>query len=206
MTLDEALAVCPIIAILRGVRPEEVCDHAEALFQAGVRAVEAPLNSPQPFDSVAHLAKAYGDRMVVGGGTVLDPGQVDALAEAGATFVVSPNTDGDVIRQALKWGLTPAPGFATATEAFAALKAGARHLKLFPAGVLGPNYLKQLKAVLPPEVCVWAVGGVGPADLAAWRSAGARGFGLGGELYRPGQTPEVTAETARAAVAAAQAL
>jgi 2-dehydro-3-deoxyphosphogalactonate aldolase len=206
MTLDEALAVCPVVAILRGVRPKEVGDHAEALYRAGVRAVETPLNSPEPLESVARLARAYGDRMAVGGGTVLEPGQVDTLAEAGAGFVVSPNTDADVIRQALTRGLTPAPGFATATEAFAALKAGARHLKLFPAGVLGPDYLKQLKAVLPSEASIWAVGGVGPADLAAWRAAGAKGFGLGGELYRPGQTPEVTAEKARAAVAAAAAL
>jgi 2-dehydro-3-deoxyphosphogalactonate aldolase len=206
MTLDEALAVCPIVAILRGVRPDEVGDHAAALYRAGVRAVETPLNSPEPLESVARLARAYGDRMAVGGGTVLEPGQVDTLAEAGAGFVVSPNTDADVIRQALTRGLTPAPGFATATEAFAALKAGARHLKLFPAGALGPDYLKQLKAVLPSEASIWAVGGVGPADLAAWRAAGAKGFGLGGELYRPGQTPEVTAEKARTAVAAAQAL
>ena len=209
MTLDEALAACPIVAILRGVRPEEVLDHAEALFCAGVRAVETPLNSPEPLESVARLARAYGDRMAVGGGTVLNPAQVDALAEAGAAFIVSPNTDGEVIRQALTRGLTPAPGFATATEGFAALKAGARHLKLFPAEVLGPAHLKQLKAVLPPEAWILAVGGVGPADLALWRAAGARGFGLGGELYRPGQTPEVTAEKARvamAAVAAAQAL
>jgi 2-dehydro-3-deoxyphosphogalactonate aldolase len=206
MTLDEALAVCPIVAILRGVRPDEVGDHAAALYRAGVRAVETPLNSPEPLESVARLARAYGDRMAVGGGTVLEPGQVDTLAEAGAGFVVSPNTDADVIRQALTRGLTPAPGFATATEAFAALKAGARHLKLFPAGALGPDYLKQLKAVLPSEASIWAVGGVGPADLAAWRAAGAKGFGLGGELYRPGQTPEVTAEKARAAVAAAAAL
>lgn len=206
MTLDEALAECPVVAILRGVRPDEVLAHAEALFAAGLRGVEVPLNSPEPLTSIERLVKTWGDRMVVGGGTVLDAESVEAVARAGGRIIISPNTACEVIRQAVKLQLDPAPGFATASEAFLALEAGARHLKLFPAVTYGPGHVKQLKAVLPPEAVVWAVGGVGPDSMAEWWAAGVRAFGLGGEVYRAGQSPAETAEKAAKVMAAARRL
>lgn len=206
MTLDGALAECPVVAILRGVQSDEVLDHAQALFAAGVRAVEVPLNSPDPLDSIGRLAGAYGDRMAVGAGTVLTAERVGAVAEAGGRMIVAPNTSAEVIRRAIELGLTPAPGFATATEAFTALGAGARHLKLFPAATYGAGHLRQLKAVLPSAAVIWAVGGVGPDSMAGWWAAGARAFGLGGEIYRAGQSVAETAEKAIRVMAAARAL
>jgi 2-dehydro-3-deoxyphosphogalactonate aldolase len=206
MPLDEVLMQSPILAILRGVRPDEVLDHAEALFRAGVRAVEVPLNSPAPLDSLRRLAEQWGNRMAVGAGTVLESAQVDAVAQAGARFVVAPNTDPTVIGRAVARGLSPAPGFATASEAFKALACGARHLKLFPALTYGPAHLKQLMAVLPPQAVVWAVGGIHAGNMAEWWAAGARAFGIGGELYRPGQSPADTAAKAEAMMGAAAAL
>lgn len=206
MMLAEALAECPVVAILRGVRPDEVLDHAEALFDAGLRGLEVPLNSPEPVDSIRKLVEAYGQRMVVGGGTVLTPEAVDAVADAGGRIIISPNTDTEVIRRTVARGLDSAPGFATASEAFTAIHAGARHLKLFPAVTYGPGHLKQLKAVLPPEVVVWGVGGVGPDSLADWWVAGARAFGLGGEIYRAGQSVAETREKASRVMAAARQL
>jgi 2-dehydro-3-deoxyphosphogalactonate aldolase len=206
MTLDDALAECPVVAILRGVRPDEVLAHAEALFAAGVRGIEAPLNSPNPLESIRMLARAYGERMAVGAGTVLSAERVDAVAEAGGKIIVAPNTSIEVIRRAVQLDLDPAPGFATASEAFTAFDAGARHLKLFPAVTYGPAHLKQLKAVLPPAAVVWAVGGVGPDSMAEWWAAGARAFGLGGEIYRAGQSVAETTEKAARVVAAARAL
>jgi 2-dehydro-3-deoxyphosphogalactonate aldolase len=203
MTLNEALDTCPLIAILRGVRPEEALDHAHALVEAGLRAIEIPLNSPDPLTSVARLAEGLGERVLCGAGTVLTAAQVDAVAAAGGRLIVSPNTSAAVISRAVELGLTPVPGVATASEAFAAIDAGARWLKLFPARTYGPDHLRQLRAVLPADVKVLAVGGVGPADMALWRAAGVSGFGLGSELYRPGQTPAETAAKAARAVAAA---
>jgi 2-dehydro-3-deoxyphosphogalactonate aldolase len=206
MTLDDALAECPVVAILRGVQSDEVLDHANALFAAGVRAIEVPLNSPDPLDSIGKLAGAYAGRMAVGAGTVLTAERVEAVAEAGGRIIVAPNTSAEVIRRAVELGLAPAPGFATATEAFAALEAGARHLKLFPAVTYGPGHLKQLKAVLPSAAVIWAVGAVGPDSMADWWAAGARAFGLGGEIYRAGQSVAETAEKAIRVMAAARAL
>ncbi|RAK60945.1 2-dehydro-3-deoxy-6-phosphogalactonate aldolase [Phenylobacterium hankyongense] len=206
MTLDEALSECPVVAIVRGITPDEILDHAGALLQAGVLGVEVPLNSPDPIESVRRLAEAFGDRMAIGAGTVLTAERVDAVAAVGGRIIVSPNTSGEVIRRAVELKLDPAPGFATASEAFMAIEAGARHLKLFPAVTYGPAHVKQLKAVLPPEAVVWAVGGVGPASMAEWWSAGVRAFGLGGELYRPGQSVAETDEKAQRVVAAARAL
>lgn len=202
MTLDEALKEAPVVAIVRGVRPEEILDHAAALYQAGVRGIEVPLNSPEPVESIRKLAAEFGDRMVTGAGTVLHAEQVDAVAEAGGRIIVSPNTSCEVIRRAVELKLDPAPGFATATEAFMAIEAGARHLKLFPAVTYGVAHLNQLKAVLPAEVTVWAVGGVGALDLADWWAAGARAFGLGGELYRAGQSLAETRSKAEAVMGA----
>jgi 2-dehydro-3-deoxyphosphogalactonate aldolase len=204
MTLDEALAEVPVIAIIRGVRPEEVVAVAEALHAGGVRVVEVPLNSPEPLDSIGRLA-AFEGRMVWGAGTVLSPEAADAVADAGGRIAVSPNTDPAVIRRVLERGMVPLPGFGTASEAFAAYAAGARELKLFPAATYGAAHIKALKAVLPPDARVHAVGGVGPAAMAEWRAAGADGFGLGSELYKPGMTPEEVYTRALAAVAAATA-
>ncbi len=206
MTLDEALAICPVVAIIRGVTPEEAVAIGEALHDGGLRAVEVPLNSPCPLESIRRLTDAFAGRMATGAGTVLSPDKVDAVADAGGRIIVSPNTSQPVIRRAVELGLDPAPGFSTPTEAFQAIDAGARHLKLFPAVSFGSAHVRQLKAVLPPEVVVWAVGGVGPATMADWWEAGVRGFGLGGELYRPGQGAAETREKARAAAQAAAAL
>jgi 2-dehydro-3-deoxyphosphogalactonate aldolase len=206
MTLDEALAECPAVAILRGVRPDEILDHAQALHAAGIRGVEVPLNSPEPLESIRRLAEAFRDRLCVGGGTVLTAERVEAVAKVGGRIILAPNTCGEVIRRGAGLILDPVPGFATATEAFLALDAGARHLKLFPAVTYGPVHLRQLKAVLPPEAVIWAVGGVGPDSLGDWWQAGARAFGLGGELYRAGQSAAETAEKAARVVAAVRDL
>jgi 2-dehydro-3-deoxyphosphogalactonate aldolase len=206
MLIQDAMAEIPLVAILRGVRPEESVATAEALFAAGIRIVEVPLNSPDPLASIKAIAQAYGREMVVGAGTVLSIDRVVAVAEAGGRIIVSPDTRPDVIRTTLKEGLTPMPGFATASEAFAAYDAGARWLKLFPASTYGAGHIKALKAVLPADATVLAVGGAGAANLAQWWDAGARGFGLGSELYKPGQSAEVTAEKAKAVVEAYRAL
>lgn len=201
MTLDEAMGETPLVAILRGVKPDEILDVAEALYSAGIRVVEVPLNSPDPLESIARL-RAYEDRMIYGAGTVLRPGGVDAVAQAGGRLSVSPNTSEAVIRRAVEKGLTPMPGFATATEAFCALEAGARWLKLFPASTYGVGHLKALKAVLPAEAVVLPVGGVKPEAMAQWWAAGAGGFGLGSELYKPGFTAAEVHGRAVLAVAA----
>jgi 2-dehydro-3-deoxyphosphogalactonate aldolase len=202
MTLDEALAAVPIVAIIRGVRPDEVLDIAEALYSAGVRVVEVPLNSPEPLGSIQRLAETWRGRMVCGAGTVLSVEDVDGVAAAGGEIVVSPNTRADVIRRSIERGMTPMPGFATPTEAFEAYAAGARRLKLFPAVSFGSAHVRQLKAVLPKDASVLAVGGVGADAMAEWRAAGADGFGIGGEIYKPGQTAEDTYERAKGLVEA----
>jgi len=171
-----------------------------------VRGLEVPLNSPDPIASIGKLAEAFGGRMAVGAGTVLTTDRVEAVAAAGGRIIVSPNTSQEVIRRSVALRLDPAPGFSTPTEAFLALEAGARHLKLFPAATFGPAHVRQLKAVLPPEAVVWAVGGVGPEQMADWWAAGARAFGLGGELYRAGQAVSESAAKAARVVAAARAL
>ena len=205
MRLEDALAETPLVAILRGVRPDEILAIAEALYTAGVRVLEVPLNSPEPLESISRL-KAFEDRLIHGAGTVLRPGAVDAVAQAGGRIVVSPNTDCSVIRRAVELGLAPMPGFATATEAFLAIGAGAKYLKLFPASPYGVGHLKALAAVLPPEAVVQPVGGIRPEDMAEWWAAGARGFGLGSDLYKPGFTAEEVHARALKAVAAVKSL
>lgn len=199
MTLAEALREIPIIAIIRGVRPPEAAGIGEALFRAGIRVIETPLNSPDPLASIAELVKALGDRAIIGGGTVLNSADVDGLAQIGAKIIVAPNTACDVIAHALELGLTPMPGFFTPSEALDAVSAGARHLKLFPAATGGFTHMKALRAVLPKDVHLYAVGSVEPGDFVQWRAAGAAGLGLGSELYKPGMsTDEVYARALQA--------
>ena len=206
MTFDQVLARSPIVAIIRGVTPDEAVDVARAIYDAGVRIIEVPMNSPDPLESLKRINAAYGQEMIVGVGTVLNPEVVDRAADAGARIIVSPNTRSAVIKRTIERGLTPLPGFATASEAFEAYDAGARYLKLFPASTYGTGHLKALMAVLPKDATVLAVGGAGPDVMADWWKAGARGFGLGSDLYKAGQSAEVTREKALAAVEAVRAL
>lgn len=200
--IDPHLSALPLIAILRGLKPDEALAIGEALFHCGFRCLEVPLNSPEPLDSIALLAERFGDRMLVGAGTVLTTDAVDDVARAGGRLIVSPNADPAVIAHAKTRGMVCLPGVFTPTEAFVALAAGADGLKLFPAEVAGPAGLKALKAVLPRDVPLYGVGGVDPATLSQWRSAGADGFGIGSALYRPGRAAVDVARQAEAFVAA----
>jgi 2-dehydro-3-deoxyphosphogalactonate aldolase len=191
-----------VIAILRGVTPGEVLDVAAVLHAAGVRVIEVPLNSPQPFDSIARLAGAWGNRVLVGAGTVLTPEDVDRVADAGGRLVLAPNFDAAVVRQTKARGLLSVPGVATPSEGFAALAAGADALKLFPAEMMGPPVLKAWRAVFPPGTAMLPVGGVGVANLAAFKAAGAVGAGIGSSLYAPGVALDELGQRARALVAA----
>jgi 2-dehydro-3-deoxyphosphogalactonate aldolase len=191
-----------LIAILRGLDPDRAVETAEALVEAGIAWIEVPLNSPEPLRSIAAMRTALGDRARIGAGTVLTPEQVRAVAAAGAGFVVSPNCDPRVIARTKQLGLGSYPGVFSPTECFAALAAGADALKVFPAGLMGPGGLRAIRAVLPPETLVYAVGGVGPRDFADWRAAGADGFGLGSSLFQPGWPLARIAEQARASAEA----
>lgn len=190
------LAAMPLIAILRGVRPEEVAPIGLALCEAGFRVIEIPLNSPQPLDSIRRLATALGSRAAIGAGTVLTVADVQAVAAAGGTVVVSPNADADVIRGTRAAGLVSCPGVATPTEGFAALAAGADILKLFPAEQIAPPVVKAWRAVFPASIPLVPVGGITPSTMRAYLDAGASGFGLGSALYRPGITVEAVRRTA----------
>jgi len=203
-TIDRLLdgGAPPVIAILRGVTPADVVGIGAALVAAGVRLIEVPLNSPDPFASIAALQAEFGGDALIGGGTVLDLASVERLSQTGATLMVAPNADPDVIARAIALGLEPLPGFLTPSEAFAAIAAGARRLKLFPAFSAGAAYLKALREVLPAEVGVWAVGGVDADNLGAWIGAGAEGLALGGWLYRPGNSAADVAAKATQIVAA----
>jgi 2-dehydro-3-deoxyphosphogalactonate aldolase len=192
----------PLIAILRGLDPGSAVAVGQALIDAGITRIEVPLNSPDPLVSIRRLAQAFGAVAQIGAGTVLTPGEVEAVAGAGGSLIVSPNTDPEVIATAKRLGLESLPGAFTATECFAALKAGADGVKLFPASHLGADGLAALRAVLPPAAKVYAVGGVGPGDFAAWRAAGASGFGIGGALYAPGRSAAEVGARAREMVAA----
>lgn len=190
----------PLVAILRGVTPDEVAPIGEALVEAGITWIEVPLNSPDPLESIASLVARLGDHAVVGAGTVLSTDDVEAVAATGARLIVSPNMNPEVIRTTKAKGLISLPGVFTATECFAALEAGADGLKLFPADILGPAGMKALKAVLAPSVTTYAVGGVSVDNVPTWLDAGANGFGLGSWLYKPGSTAGDVAARARAIV------
>jgi 2-dehydro-3-deoxyphosphogalactonate aldolase len=196
--LMRAFDVCPLIAILRGVTPDDAVPHGVALYEAGFRLIEVPLNSPQPLTSIAALRDALPADTRVGAGTVLRVEQVDAVRDAGGELIVMPHADPDVIRRAKALGLACTPGVATPTEAFAALKAGADALKMFPAEQLGPVVVKAWRAVIDAAVPLVPVGGVTPDNMGAYLAAGASGFGLGSALYRPGQASAATGAHARA--------
>ena len=198
----EAFAACPLVAILRGLTPAEAPAIGDALVAAGITLVEVPLNSPDPFASIVLLAERLAGRALVGAGTVLTCEQVAAVADAGGTLIVSPNSDTTVIGAAVAAGLISLPGYFTPTEAFAAIGAGAHALKLFPADGTSPAMLKAQRAVLPRDVPVLAVGGITPDTMSVWRAAGADGFGLGSNLYRPGKPAAAVFEDARRYVAA----
>ena len=191
------LQECPLVAIIRGVKPDEVEAIGEAIYAAGIRIIEGPLNSPQPLDSIGRLAKSLGDRALIGAGTVLDPGDVARVRGVGGRLIVSPSTDTEVIAATAQAGMVSSPGFFTPSEAFQALKAGATALKLFPAEAVTPAFVKAQRAVLPKDVPLLVVGGVRPDNMRAWLDAGADGFGLGSGLYKPGQTPDEVAAQAR---------
>lgn len=194
---DTAFARLPLIAILRGVRPDEVEAIGDALAEAGFTLIEVPLNSPDPLESIARLAKRFAGRAVIGAGTVLRACDVDAVRAAGGTMIISPNTDTFVIAASAAAGLVSLPGIATPSEAFAALQAGATGLKLFPAEAATPAVLKAMRAVLPAGVRVLPVGGITPDAMAPWRKAGAAGFGLGSALYQPGMSAAEVGTRAR---------
>jgi 2-dehydro-3-deoxyphosphogalactonate aldolase len=198
--LELYLGECPLIAIVRGVTPDDAEAIGQALFENGIRIIEVPLNSPDPLKSIERLAASLGDSALVGAGTVLKPHQVADVRAAGGRIIVSPNVNKDVIAAAASDGLVSIPGYFTPTEAFQALDAGATALKLFPAEAAGPTVLKAQLAVIPTDVPLLAVGGIKPDNMHPWLDAGARGFGLGGGLYQPGQTADETAAKARAYV------
>jgi len=191
-----------IIAILRGVRPDEVAGIGAALLVAGIDTIEVPLNSPAPFDSIAALARAFDGRARIGAGTVLEVAQVARVKAAGGTLVVSPDMNPAVIAATRAADMASYPGVMTPTEAFGALRAGATGLKLFPGTLVGPAGLKAIRAVLPPDTECWAVGGAGPENFAAWFAAGATGFGIGTALYSPGMTADAVRVRAETVVAA----
>ncbi|WP_313348489.1 2-dehydro-3-deoxy-6-phosphogalactonate aldolase [Paracoccus sp. (in: a-proteobacteria)] len=196
----------PIIAILRGLTPPEALPIAHALLEAGIDRIEVPLNSPDPLDSIRLMATALSGQATIGAGTVLTVDQVARVADVGGQMIVSPNTDPAMIRATRARGLQSWPGVFTATECFAAIAAGATGLKLFPADQAGTGTLRALRAVLPQDIPVYAVGGAGPENFAEWWQAGAQGFGIGSALYRPGDSAQTVAARARAIMAALQAL
>lgn len=201
-TLGAAMARCPLVAILRGIEPHEAEAIAGALIDAGFSMIEVPLNSPDPLASIEAIARRFGDDAIIGAGTVLETAQVRAVHEVGGTLIVSPNTDPQVITAAAEAEMVTLPGYFTPSEGFAALKAGATGLKLFPAEAATPAVLKAQRAVLPRDTPILVVGGITPDNMTPWREAGAAGFGLGSALYKPGRSAAEVAAAAAAFVAA----
>ena len=192
---------CPLVAIIRGVTPDEAEAIADAIYEGGIRIIEVPLNSPDPLQSIERIAAEFGERVLVGAGTVLDAADVQRVRDVGGRIIVSPDTNVEVISATASAGLVASPGYFTPSEAFTAIRAGATALKLFPAEGVTPAVLKAQLAVLPKDVPILPVGGIKPDNMRPWLEAGASGFGLGGGLYKPGQSPAETLEKARAYVA-----
>ena len=202
--MSNVLEQLPLVAILRGVTPDRIEAVAGAIFAAGIRAIEVPLNSPDPYKSIEILAKKFGEALT-GAGTVTSVAEVDRVADAGGRLAVSPHTDAAVISHAVKKGLIPMPGVMTPSECYAALNAGAKDLKLFPASSLGPAHLSAIKVILPPTAKLYAVGGVNPGNMADWLKVGAAGFGLGSDLFKPSYDDAEIAKRAKATVEAFKA-
>ena len=202
MNFEDAITDCGLIAILRGVTTPEIKDVGAALHDSGIRVVEIPLNSPDPFSSIERLASAFAGRLVTGAGTVLDASDINLLKAHKGEIAVSPDCNPAVIQRAREAGLVPLPGVFTPTEAFAAIRAGATHLKLFPAEAASPVTVKAWKAVLPKHANIYAVGGVTPANMQVWSDAGCAGFGIGSNIYKPGKSPEDVGRSAAEFVAA----
>jgi len=189
MELKALFAACPLVAILRGVRPDEAEGIGEALIGAGLRVIEVPLNSPEPMRSIGMLARRFGAEALIGAGTVMSPAQVDEVAAAGGRLIVTPHADPEVVRAAKAAGMLAVPGFFTPAEAFRLLAAGADALKLFPAEAGSPAMLRALRAVMPAGTMLLPVGGVDAGNIPAWREAGAAGYGIGSAIYKPGDGP-----------------
>ena len=202
---DRYFRQCPLIGIIRGVTADQALATARALYAGGIRIIEVPLNSPDPLKSISSIADALGDDALVGAGTVLTVDDVERVKQARGQLVVSPNMNPEVIGATVAAGMVSCPGIFTPTEAFAALRAGATVIKLFPAEAASPKVVKAMRAVLPKDSTLLIVGGVTPESMRGWLDAGANGFGLGGGLYKPGQSPEETLQKARAYVAALSA-
>lgn len=199
--LHRYLDECPLVAIIRGVTPGSVEAIGDVTYEAGIRIIEVPLNSPDPLESIEKLARRFGERMLVGAGTVVDPADVKRVQDSGGRIIVSPDTNIEVIAASAAAGLVASPGYFTPSEAFSAIRAGATALKLFPAEGASPTLLKAHLAVIPQGVPMIIVGGIKPDNMRPWLEAGATGFGLGGGLYKPGQSSSETLEKARAYVA-----
>ncbi|MFC7292614.1 2-dehydro-3-deoxy-6-phosphogalactonate aldolase [Hirschia litorea] len=200
--LSKILEGIPLIAILRGIKPEEAEAIGKVLYARGLRCIEVPLNSPKPFDSIKILADTLPDDCLVGAGTVVFPEDVQKVYDAGGRIIVTPNTNADVIKAALALNMDVTPGIATITDAFTAVHAGATHLKIFPASTYGVGHVKAISAVLPPETKLLAVGGVGASNMAEWTQAGCVGFGIASELYKAGDSAEAVDAKAAKLVAA----
>ena len=192
----------PLIAILRGVTPPEAVDICGAILETGIDRIEVPLNSPDPFDSIKAMVDAFGDKALIGAGTVLSTDDVGRVAQAGGKLIVSPNCDQRVIVASKAAGLQSWPGVMTPSECFEALKAGADGLKVFPASILGPDGIKAIRAILPPNTQVYAVGGAGPDNFGKWIAASADGFGIGSAIYKPGDTATEVGKKAQTIVTA----
>lgn len=203
--ISQWLSKMPVVAIIRGVRPDEVAAIGSAIHEAGIGIIEVPLNSPEPFKSIETLSKALGEECVIGCGTLVRKSDVQRVADAGGEIAVTPNTNTSIIKRCIRAGMTPMPGWATPTEAFAAYRAGARYLKLFPAASYGSGHVKALRAVLPADTHLLAVGGVGPNVAAEWLAAGIDGFGIGSEIYKAGYSAEEVSQRATAIVNAIRA-